>query len=55
MTWWISLLLFLLPILGLSRLFGIHLVTPELRGFNFAGSRLTRPRAARPRGRDKAG
>ena len=36
-TWWISLLLFLLPILGLSRLFGIHLVTPELRGFNFAG------------------
>jgi len=36
-TWWISLALFLVPLLGLSRLFGIHMVAPELRGFNFAG------------------
>ncbi|MFC0340851.1 amino acid ABC transporter permease [Paracoccus niistensis] len=36
-TLWISVLLYLLPILGLMQLFGIHLVAPELRGFNFAG------------------
>lgn len=36
-TWWISLALFVAPLLGLMQLFGIHLVAPELRGFNFAG------------------
>lgn len=36
-TWWISLALFVLPFLGLVRLFGIHLVAPELQGFNFSG------------------
>ncbi|WP_299361374.1 ABC transporter permease subunit [uncultured Paracoccus sp.] len=36
-TWWISVLLFVVPLVVLIRLFGIHLVPPELRGFNFAG------------------
>ena len=36
-TWWVSLALYVLPLLGLMRLFGIHMVAPELRGFNFAG------------------
>ncbi|UXU76104.1 MULTISPECIES: amino acid ABC transporter permease [unclassified Paracoccus (in: a-proteobacteria)] len=36
-TWWISLALFVLPVLLLSWYYGLHLVPPELRGFNFAG------------------
>ncbi|WP_167626658.1 amino acid ABC transporter permease [Paracoccus luteus] len=36
-TWWVTLALFLVPLVALWRLFGLHLVTPELRGFNFAG------------------
>lgn len=35
--WWITLALFAVPFLLLVRLFGLHLVEPELRGFNFTG------------------
>ncbi|HRO14976.1 MAG TPA: ABC transporter permease subunit [Paracoccus sp. (in: a-proteobacteria)] len=36
-TWWVTLALFVLPLVGLMWLFGVHLLTPELKGFNFAG------------------
>lgn len=36
-TWWITLLLFAVPALVLSHVFAVHLVRPELKGFNFAG------------------
>ena len=36
-TWWITALLFLVPLLVLSWLFQVHFVRPELKGFNFAG------------------
>lgn len=36
-TWWITVLLFAVPLLTLGWLFGVHLVRPELKGFNFAG------------------
>ncbi|KGJ05964.1 L-glutamine ABC transporter membrane protein /L-glutamate ABC transporter membrane protein /L-aspartate ABC transporter membrane protein /L-asparagine ABC transporter membrane protein [Paracoccus halophilus] len=35
-TWWISLSIYLLPLLFLTWYFGLHLVPPALRGFNFA-------------------
>ena len=36
-TWPITLALYLLPLVGLWLLFGVHLVRPEFRGFNFTG------------------
>ena len=36
-TWWITALLFLVPLLVLSWLFQVHLVRPELKGVHFAG------------------
>ena len=36
-TWWITLLLYVVPLIFLTRLFGVQLVEPELRGFNFTG------------------
>ncbi|GLK66042.1 ABC transporter permease subunit [Paracoccus kondratievae] len=35
-TWWISLAIFAVPLLLLTWYFGLHLVPPVLRGFNFA-------------------
>ncbi|WP_313349698.1 ABC transporter permease subunit [Paracoccus sp. (in: a-proteobacteria)] len=35
-TWWISLAMFVLPVLFLIWYFGLHLIPPVLRGFNFA-------------------
>ncbi|KGJ10705.1 ABC transporter permease subunit [Paracoccus versutus] len=35
-TWWISLAMFALPVLFLTWYFGLHLIPPVLRGFNFA-------------------
>jgi len=35
-TWWITLAMFLLPLLLLTWHFGLHLIPPVLRGFNFA-------------------
>ncbi|ABL68906.1 MULTISPECIES: amino acid ABC transporter permease [Paracoccus] len=35
-TWWISLAMFVVPVLFLTWYFGLHLVPPVLRGFNFA-------------------
>ncbi len=35
-TWWISVAMFVLPVLFLIWYFGLHLVPPVLRGFNFA-------------------
>lgn len=35
-TWWISLAMFVLPVLFLTWYFGLHLIPPVLRGFNFA-------------------
>ena len=35
-TWWISLAMYALPVLFLTWHFGLHLVPPVLRGFNFA-------------------
>jgi general L-amino acid transport system permease protein len=34
-TWWITLALFAVPLLLLSWYFGLHLIPPVLRGFNF--------------------
>ena len=36
-TWWITLALFAVPFALLAWLLGVHLVRPELKGFNFAG------------------
>ncbi|MDO5703532.1 MAG: ABC transporter permease subunit [Paracoccus sp. (in: a-proteobacteria)] len=36
-TWWINLAVMVLPSLALIRYFGIDLIEPELRGFNFTG------------------
>ncbi|MBV0891289.1 ABC transporter permease subunit [Paracoccus sp. Z118] len=36
-TWWISVLLFLGPLAGLTWLFDAHLIPPALQGFNFSG------------------
>ena len=36
-TWLINLAMLVLPVLALSWYYGLHLVPPELRGFNFAG------------------
>lgn len=36
-TWWIQLLLFIVPFVALSWYFGLHLVRPQLKGFNFVG------------------
>lgn len=35
-TWWISLSMFLVPVLFLTWYFGLYLIPPVLRGFNFA-------------------
>ncbi|UFM65293.1 ABC transporter permease subunit [Paracoccus sp. MA] len=35
-TWWISLAMFAVPVLFLTWYFGLHLIPPVLRGFNFA-------------------
>ena len=35
-TWWITLAMYALPVLFLTWHFGLHLVPPVLRGFNFA-------------------
>ncbi|MGA0615816.1 amino acid ABC transporter permease [Paracoccus sp. KR1-242] len=35
-TWWITLAMYLLPVLLLTWHFGLHLIPPVLRGFNFA-------------------
>ncbi|CAM2976116.1 L-glutamine ABC transporter membrane protein/L-glutamate ABC transporter membrane protein/L-aspartate ABC transporter membrane protein/L-asparagine ABC transporter membrane protein [Paracoccus aminovorans] len=35
-TWWITAAMFLLPPLALTWYFGLHLIPPVLRGFNFA-------------------
>ncbi|MFC3570723.1 ABC transporter permease subunit [Paracoccus sp. TOH] len=35
-TWWISLAFFAVPLLLLTWYFGLHLIPPVLRGFNFA-------------------
>ena len=35
-TWWITLSIYALPLLALTWYFGLHLVPPVLRGFNFA-------------------
>ncbi len=35
-TWWIVLAMYLLPVLLLTWHFGLHLIPPVLRGFNFA-------------------
>lgn len=35
-TWWITLAMYALPVLFLTWYFGLHLVPPVLRGFNFA-------------------
>ena len=37
MTWWISVLLFVVPLVALINLFGVHLIPPTLAGFNFTG------------------
>lgn len=36
-VWWISAALFILPVIGLLQFYGVHLVAPALRGFNFSG------------------
>ncbi|MFN6978477.1 MAG: ABC transporter permease subunit, partial [Gemmobacter sp.] len=36
-TWWKSILLFVVPLVALKLALGFHLVSPELRGFNFTG------------------
>lgn len=36
-TWWKSILIFVLPLVALKFALGFHLGLPELRGFNFAG------------------
>lgn len=36
-TWWISVLLFVVPLVALINLFGVHLIPPTLAGFNFTG------------------
>lgn len=36
-TWWINLALFLVPLAALTWYFGLHLIPPVLRGFNFTG------------------
>ncbi|MTH77782.1 amino acid ABC transporter permease [Paracoccus aestuariivivens] len=35
-TWWIILAMYVLPVLFLTWYFGLHLIPPVLRGFNFA-------------------
>lgn len=35
-TWWITLAMFALPVLALTWHFGLHLIPPVMRGFNFA-------------------
>ena len=35
-TWWITLAMFALPVLALTWHFGLHLISPVMRGFNFA-------------------
>ncbi|MDS9466387.1 ABC transporter permease subunit [Paracoccus sp. MBLB3053] len=35
-TWWITLAMYVLPVLFLTWYFGLHLIPPVLRGFNFA-------------------
>ncbi len=41
-TWWKSLLIFLVPLVALKFALGFHLGLPELRGFNFAGGTFLR-------------
>ncbi|HRM74364.1 MAG TPA: ABC transporter permease subunit [Paracoccus sp. (in: a-proteobacteria)] len=36
-TWLINLAMLVLPVLALSWYYGLHLIRPELKGFNFAG------------------
>jgi general L-amino acid transport system permease protein len=36
-TWWKSILIFVVPLVALKFALGFHLVSPELRGFNFTG------------------
>lgn len=36
-TWWMQILLFTVPFLALSWYYGLHLVRPTLKGFNFVG------------------
>ena len=36
-TWWKSALILILPIVGLNIALGLHLIYPELKGFNFNG------------------
>lgn len=35
-TWWITLAMFAVPLLALTWWFGLHLIPPVIRGFNFA-------------------
>lgn len=35
-TWWITLAMFAVPVLALTWWFGLHLIPPVIRGFNFA-------------------
>ena len=37
LTWPFSLALYLVPLVVLSRVFGVHFIRPELTGFNFSG------------------
>ena len=36
-TWWINLAMLVAPVLALIWYYGLHLVRPELKGFNFVG------------------
>ncbi len=36
-TWWLQILLFTLPFVALAWHYGLHVVRPELKGFNFVG------------------
>lgn len=36
-TWWLQILLFVLPFVGLAWYYGLHIIRPELKGFNFVG------------------
>lgn len=36
-TWWVQVLLFTLPFVALAWHYGLHIVPPQLKGFNFVG------------------